>query len=99
MIQYFLLSSNTVNTPPPPGRGTPLCKQYRWAFLVWKWVYTGAILVWNRVWFQGNYIGVWMYLSCQLQMNKNKIECEFEMHLKNFFCLRSVLSIDEIISA
>ena len=32
-------------------------------------------------------------------MNKNKIECEFEMQLKNSFCLRSILSFDEIISA
>ena len=40
-----------------------------------------------------------MYLSFQLQMNENKIECEFEMLLKNFFCLCSILSIGEIISA
>ena len=26
-----------------------------WAVLVWKWVYTLPILVWNRVWFRGNY--------------------------------------------
>ena len=32
-------------------------------------------------------------LLSQFQMNKNKIEiCEFEMHLKIFFCLRSNLS-------
>ena len=41
-----------------------------------------------------------MYLLFQFQMNKNNnFEiCEFEMHLKNFFCLRSVLSNDDIIS-
>ena len=33
-------------------------------------------------------------------MNKNKIEIwEFEMHLKNFFSVRSNLSNDDIISA
>ena len=33
-------------------------------------------------------------------MNRNEIEiCEFKMHLKNFFCLHSNLSNDEIISA
>ena len=33
-------------------------------------------------------------------MNRNEIEiCEFKMHLKNFFCLRSNLSNDDIISA
>ena len=41
-----------------------------------------------------------MYLSFQFQMSKKggKI-CEFEMELKNFFCLRSNLSYDDIISA
>ena len=29
-------------------------------------------------------------ISIQFHMNKNEIEiCEFEMHWKNFFCLRS----------
>ena len=38
-----------------------------------------------------------MYL---FQMNKNKIEiCKFEMHLKNFFCLCSNPSNNDIISA
>ena len=41
-----------------------------------------------------------MYLLFQFQMNKNEIEiCEFEMHLKNFFCLHSNLTNDDIISA
>ena len=42
-----------------------------------------------------------MYLLFQFQVNRNyEIEiCEFKMHLKNFFCLRSNLSNDDIISA
>ena len=40
-----------------------------------------------------------MYLSFQVQMNKSEIECEFTMKFEEFFCLRSVPSIDEIISA
>ena len=33
-------------------------------------------------------------------MNKKQVEiCEFEMHLKNFLCLWSNLSYDDIISA
>ena len=33
-------------------------------------------------------------LSFQFQMNENEIEiCEFEMHLENFFCLRSNLAV------
>ena len=36
-------------------------------------------------------------------MHKKKIKkkeiCEFEMHLKKLFCLRSILSNDEIVSA
>ena len=44
--------------------------------------------------FRGNYGSVheWTFLSFQFQMNKNEVEiCEFEMHLDNFFCLRSNL--------
>ena len=34
-----------------------------------------------------------MYSLFHFQMNKNEIEiCEFEMHVKKFFCLRSNLS-------
>ena len=41
-----------------------------------------------------------MYLLLQFHMNKNEIEiCKFKMHLKNFFCLCSNLSNDDIISA
>ena len=41
-----------------------------------------------------------MYLSFQFQMNKEEREiCKFEMDLKNFVCLRSNLSNDNIISA
>ena len=50
--------------------------------------------------FRGNYGSIWTYLSFQFQMSKNEREiCEFEMGLKNFFCLRSNLSNDDIISA
>ena len=41
-----------------------------------------------------------MKLSFQFQMSKKEREMsEFEMDLKNFFCLRSNLSNDNIISA
>ena len=46
--------------------------------------------------------GVYECIYCfnLFQMNKNEIEiCEFEMHLKNLFCLHSNLSNDDIISA
>ena len=46
--------------------------------------------------FRGNYGSVheWTYLSFQFQTNENEIEiCEFEMHLENFFCLRSNLAV------
>ena len=44
--------------------------------------------------------GVYERLSFQFQMSKKEREvCEFEMDLKNFFCLRSNLSDDNIISA
>ena len=56
------------------------------AVLVWKWVYTLPILVWNRVWFSRELRSVWTYLSFQFQMSKKEREiCEFEMDLKNFF--------------
>ena len=61
MIHYFLLSSNTVNTPPPPlvgvlhfvpfGAAHTYIAYGFWAFFVWKRVYTGPILVLNQVWF------------------------------------------------
>ena len=39
-------------------------------------------------------------LSFKFQMSKKEKEmCEFQMDLKNFFCLRSNLSNDNIISA
>ena len=41
-----------------------------------------------------------MKLSFQFQMIKKEREiCEFEMNLKNYFCLRSNLSNDNMISA
>ena len=39
-------------------------------------------------------------MPIQFQMNKKETEiCEFERLLKNFFCLRSNLSNDDMISA
>ena len=41
-----------------------------------------------------------MYLSFLFQMSKKEREiCEFEIDLKNLFCLRSNLSNDNTISA
>ena len=58
-----------------------------------------AILVWNRVWFSRELQRVWKYLWFQFQTSKKEREvCEFEMVLKNFFCLHSNLSNDNIIS-
>ena len=43
--------------------------------------------------FWGNYGIVWTSLSFQFQMSKRERKiCEFEMDLKNFFCLRSNLN-------
>ena len=43
---------------------------------------------------------VWTYLSFQFQKGKKERQmCEFEMDLKNFFCLRSNLRNHNIISA
>ena len=57
-----------------------------------------AILVWNRVWFSRELQSVWKYLWFQFQTSKKEREvCEFERDLKNFFCLHSNLSDDNII--
>ena len=67
------------------------------AFLVRKQAYTWSGIGYG---FWGNYTDVWTYLSSQFQMNKKELEiCEFEMHLKKFFCLHSNVSNYDIISA
>ena len=50
--------------------------------------------------FWGNCGSIWTYWSFQFQMSKKEREIwEFEMDLKNFFCVRSNLSNDNKISA
>ena len=94
------------------GGATPYISHYRyilyvlpigwgfWAVLVWKWVYTLPILVWNQVWFSKELRSVWTYWSFQFQMSKQKREIgKFKMDWK-FFCLHcNGVSNDNIISA
>ena len=86
------------------GGGTPLYKPYRyvpshkqygfWFLVFFFWflrrfrLKTLPILVWNRVWFRGNYGSVWRYLSFQFQMSEKEREiCGFEMEFKKSFLL------------
>ena len=49
--------------------------------------------------FRGNYGKIWTYLSFQFRMSKKEREiCELEMDSIDFFCLRSNVSNDDIIS-
>ena len=49
---------------------------------------TLPILVWNWVWFRGNYGSVWRYLSFQFQMSEKERETRgFEMEFKKSFLL------------
>ena len=84
-----------------PG-GTPLYKLYRYVpphqvgFLRPFGLKTGVHFA--RIWygFRGNHGIVWTYLSFQFQMSKKERKY---VNSKNFFCLRSNLSNDNIISA
>ena len=83
-----------------------LCRHvppHRVGFL-WRWSENGYTLCpfWSGIGygFRGNYGSVWTYLSFQFQMSEEEREiCEFEMDLKNFFCLHSNLRNDNRIFA
>ena len=79
------------------GGGSPLYKPYRYVPLQRAGFY--AVLVWNRVWLQGNYGCVRTYLSFQFQMSKKEREIgNSNGILRYLFCCCSNLSIDDIIS-
>ena len=101
--------SSSANYPARGGGGTPLDKPYRNVPPQWVWflglfglktgidfaqfglesgmVFEGTAETYERI-----------YRFNSKWIRKMEI-CEFEMHLKKFFCLRSNLSNDEIISA
>ena len=97
--------------PPCPGgvgvlpyiNYISMCRSIGWGFwavLVWKRVYTLPILVWNRVWFLR---GLQECMDVFIVSIPNEWERKRNMRIRNgfeeFFCLRSNLSNDNIISA
>ena len=92
---------------PSPGEVLPLYKPYRCvppqkdfcAVLVWKWVQTLLILVWNRVWFSKELrecTNLFIFFNSKWVRKKEKY-ANSKWIVRSLFCCCSNLSNDEII--
>ena len=71
-----------------------------YAVLVWKQVYTLPILAWNRVWFSRELRErMKLFIVSIPNEEERKRNMQIRNRFEEFFCLRSNLSNDGIISA